>query len=633
SLLTKCLQIVALDTRLQLRPSLQIAPQKAAKQPTLPHHSPNRARFERPISYTRLIIYLGLLLPCCVFADNPLPSVRLVKSVAVHGANPPVKLATQEGRPYDATAIEQDVRALWSTGRFEDIRVESTADREGVSVIFHLVNAPEMQLHEIRIEPSSFGLHPKIAEGTVVTRSRAFEIALEARKHLNAEGYTKAWVDHDLLPSSGRKVDLRLTVHAGEPVNVKEVELRGNPGLDVRELSRAMRATHIRRVFPKIPGVWDGWRLFPAYNPEAVNADLNRLRSLYLSKGYFDASVQLASTEIHGTAAKVSIAVESGPRYQVREWTVAGSGVAPTQVSPRDGTLQSHDLCTCLFTARREANRRGVLDFDVRLDIRRTADSPGAMPAADLTAGVEEGQPYRIRRIEFTGNHRYGDATVRRNLLLNEGQLLDERLLRRSIERLNQNTQFEHVDETDVSIQRNQNTGEADVVIGLRERKHRAWAISGPLGPLSFAGPLTGSLSTRLPPWGQGLLELSTYTASVSLVAFANPLAPFLSVASKRLFLPTLVLERAYSPAEGWKSGFFLAPQLGWSPSVLHYATTQIEHRILTALTRDSGLEPELPVTVENRNVMFCEPPTPRSAKVAKALTVALQLLGAIARF
>jgi hypothetical protein len=117
-------------------------------------------------------------------------------------------------------AIEQDVRALWSTGRFDDIRAESTADRDGISVIFRLLNAPEMQLHEIHIEPSSFGLQPKIAKGTLITRSRAFEIALEARKRLQAEGYVNARVDYDLLPFSGYKVDLRLTVYAGEPVNV-----------------------------------------------------------------------------------------------------------------------------------------------------------------------------------------------------------------------------------------------------------------------------------------------------------------------------------------------------------------------------------------------------------------------------
>src|SRR5205085_7943737 len=102
------------------------------------------------------------------------------------------------------------------------------------------------------------------------------------------------------------------------------------------------------------------------------------------------------------------------------------------------------DLCACLLAARREANRRGVLDFDARLTIRRSA--PGGMPSTDLTVGGAEGLPYRTRRIEFTGNHRYSDTTARRNLLLDEGQPLDEGVLRKSIARLNQNTQFEHID-------------------------------------------------------------------------------------------------------------------------------------------------------------------------------------------
>src|SRR6476620_7088934 len=106
-----------------------MACQRTLTQPTVPHDSSNRAYFELSISYTRLIIYLCILFPYELFAD-------VMKSVAVHGAHVPVKLATQAGRQYDARAIEQDVRALWSTGRFEDIRVDSNADGDGVSVVF-----------------------------------------------------------------------------------------------------------------------------------------------------------------------------------------------------------------------------------------------------------------------------------------------------------------------------------------------------------------------------------------------------------------------------------------------------------------------------------------------------------------
>jgi hypothetical protein len=73
----------------------------------------------------------------------------------------------------------------------------------------------------------------------------------------------------------------------------------GDPGLDSKELRGALRALRIRRVFPRIPGLWDG-RLFPAYSSQAVDSDLAHLLSLYLSKGYFDASVRLDDAAIRG---------------------------------------------------------------------------------------------------------------------------------------------------------------------------------------------------------------------------------------------------------------------------------------------------------------------------------------------
>jgi hypothetical protein len=74
-----------------------------------------------------------------------------------------------------------------------------------------------------------------------------------------------------------------------------------------------------------------------------VDADLARLRSLYLSKGYFGATVRLDSTEIHGKEAAVRIRAEAGPLYELKQ--------------------RPCDLCAALFRARREAERRGILDF------------------------------------------------------------------------------------------------------------------------------------------------------------------------------------------------------------------------------------------------------------------------------
>jgi len=587
-------------------------------------------RFHLPIAFGETSIGLILL---SAFAAIPILATTSIKSVKIVGTNLAVNLATQEGQPYDARIIEKDVHRLWGAGPFSDIRVETAEDTDGTAVVFRVTPQPDLRLRHVRIEPSSFGLHPKIDEGTSVTPLRAHEIAIEAQKRLNAEGYQDAHVDGGLLPVSRHDADVQLTVRAGKPVDVRAVEFTGQTGLDVKELRRTLHDLRIRRMLPGIPGIWGGWRMFPAYNRDAVDADLDRIRSLYISKGYFDANVHFDSTGIQSNAAIVTLDVQSGPQYRLREWAVTGTRVSLAPVHPGGGQLPASALCGCLLAARRDAERRGILDFSAKLDLQRAAAESRSSPVADLTASVTEGRPYRVGRITFTGNRRYSDANIRRNLALDEGDWLNRRLLRKSIARLNQTLQFEPLDENSIGIRPHPKTGEADIEIRLAERNRRAWSISGPLGTMSFAGPLQASISSRLPPWGQGVFELSTYAASLSMVAFSHPLLPLVSINSKRHLLLILAIERPFTPGEGWKSGFVIAPQLGSRFPAMSYAAAQFQHRLLPVLTGDRGLETELPVTMERPQgdaTLLCAQPKPRLFALRMAAAMLIQVLGAL---
>jgi outer membrane protein insertion porin family len=281
-----------------------------------------------------------------------------------------------------------------------------------------------------------------------------------------------------------------------------------------------------------------------------------------------------------------------------------------------------------LLAQRRDAERQGILDFAATLQVQRTADSSNFV---NLATTIDHGPPYRIGRIEFTGNHHYSDSMVRSNLLIDEGQLLDELLLRKSADRINQAELFEPITSTSIGIHTNETTGIADITIHLKERKRGSWNFSGPVGPASFGGPLNASISSRLPSWGRGLLELSSYTASFSLIAFANPLIPVLSILPKGSLIPVLALSRPFTPGEGWKSGFSIVPQLGWQASAMLYATTQVQKRLLPLLAGDRGLVAELPVKVEGPNTegtMFCEPPAPRLMPLRTTASFGVRFLG-----
>lgn len=492
----------------------------------------------------------GIVLSILIFSTlvSADSTAPIIRSVTLHGTLLKVNLSTQVGQPYDADAIARDVHQLWSTGRFGDIRVETGQHPDGTDVIFDVVEAPRSVL-------------PKAPPD-----------------------------DH--------------------PARVQNVNFIGDPGIAPEQLRPALRALKTRRIFPRFPGRWAGWRVLPTFTREAIDADLSRLRSLYLSKGYFDATVRVDSAEVSEKNAEVTFFVRSGARYETSE--------------------PISQVCSSLLKQRRAAERQGILDFSATLHLQPINDRPNAV---SLYTTIDRGLSYRIGRIEFTGNRHYNDATIRSNLLVDEGQLLDELLLRKSAGRINQGEIFEPITATDIAIHTNQTTGIADIAFHLKERKRGSWNFSGPVGPASFAGPLDASISSRLPPWGRGVLELSSYTASLSLIAFAHPLIPVLSILPKGTLIPVFAFSRPFTPGEGWKSGFSIVPQLGWRASAMIYGTAQIQHRLLPLLSGDRGLVSELPVKVEGPNTdgtMFCEPPAPRLMTLRIGASFGVRLLGVL---
>ena len=585
----------------------------------------------------RSIFLSALLIASTAFGEGPVAPVTsdavVIKSVRVVGTKSAVDLKTQVGQIFDSSTIQSDVRRLWATGRFDDIRVETTPLEQGTSVIFQVVEMPQLELHQLRMEPSTYGLQMSLPEGTPMSRLRAHQIAYQAEQDLRSDGFRTATVDYDLVPYMGNKVDLHLNIDAGERIRVKDVAFTGDTEFADKDLRGVLRNLKIRRVTPPIPGIWAGWRMYPGYSPDGVDGDLALLRSYYISRGYFDANVKLNDVQVAQKSAHVSIQVQAGQLYHVRTWQVSGNGVMPKVVHPLNNLMRYQNFCSTLFAAHRQAEHEGILDFAATMEVQPTDASTKAAPEADLNVNIERGKPFHVGRIEFIGNRHFSEAAVRSNFLLNESDLLDEHLLRKSMARLNEAGFFAPISERNTILHTDATTGVADIDIRVVERKRGSWNLSGPVGPPAVAGPLEASIRTRLPAWGSGLLEASTYSVSLSMFALTHSLVPILGLPHIPL-IPIAALNRPYTPGEGWKSGFMIVPELGWQYMVLGYGVSQLQHRLVPVLRGDRGLEPELPVTVDTptaRTTMFCEPPQPRFSAVRNALALGLGFIGSMA--
>jgi outer membrane protein assembly factor BamA len=148
-------------------------------------------------------VAFAFILPPAVYAGSPIdPAISkapIIRSVALAGTRLPVTLATQVGQPFNAGIIAQDVRELWTSGRFEDIRVDTTPRDDGTAVTFHVVEARPFLIRKVLIEPSTLGVRLTIPEGTRVDRRRAQAVALEARRQLAAQGYSNSRVNPELI--------------------------------------------------------------------------------------------------------------------------------------------------------------------------------------------------------------------------------------------------------------------------------------------------------------------------------------------------------------------------------------------------------------------------------------------------
>jgi len=524
----------------------------------------------------RRILLTAITVVSTAFSASPEPPV--IESVSVPGAGADVKLATQVGQPYDAATVTKDVHYLWALGRYSDVKAE--LDDRG-NLVFRVVPRRPKRLHEVRVEPNSFGLQIKGKQGAPIDDAGAHSVALDAQKQLRARGYLDTRVTYAMIPVGRDEVNLQLHVDLGKAVRVRAVVLEGDPAVDASVLAhqlKAMRAHNL--VF---------WRMLPDYTPDAVDYDVARLRSYYLSQGYYDVRIAADDVNIDGKDAIVPIWIESGPRYS--------------------GAPDPKQLCKCMFEERRAAARQGIMDFSPRLHVDLMEGG-----TANVTTTIDKGRPYVVGRIEFSGNHRTPDLTLRRELVLEEAQPLDEYLLRKSIARLNQSALIDPIDMKRVQIATDPKTGVANIRIPIEERKRGSWNFSGPVGPAGIAGPLEASLGARLPAWGQNIFELSTYALTISAVGLYRPITAALGP-PKTLLMPLLALRRPYLPGESWTSGFMIAPQLGWQGMLFGYGMTQLQERALEALAGDRGLVPELDITVETPHgeaTMFCDAPKPR---------------------
>jgi outer membrane protein insertion porin family len=202
-----------------------------------------------------------------------------------------------------------------------------------------------------------------------------------------------------------------------------------------------------------------------------------------------------------GKNADITMVIDEGQKYYLRHFTFEGMKLFRTPdliakqvfgMGPGD-TFSTQKLQKGIENLRKLYGDFGYIDFVPEPD-------PEPVPSSnkiDLTINVDEGHQFFVRRIDFQGNNTTRDKVIRRELLIDEGDLFSQRLWDTSILRLNQLGFFEQLKPEDATeIKRDTKNNTVDLLLKLKERGKNSIQLNG--GVSGIAGSFIGfSYSTR----------------------------------------------------------------------------------------------------------------------------------------
>ena len=463
----------------------------------------------------------ALLLGLVVFGVFSWGQQEVVTDIQVHGNRRipadtiRARIFTHPGDIYDPAAMQRDFNSLWNTGYFEDIRFEGEQTPKGIRIHVYVKERPTIReidyvgLNSVtksdvldRFKDRKVGLSPESQYDP--TKVKKAEVTI--KELLSEHGRQFATVTTEVRPIPPAAVSVTFVVKEGPKVKVGKITFVGNQHLNSRILRGSMK--NLRPI--GIPHSIFLENLFAkTYDASKLDEDTERVRAEYQNRGYFKVLVQEPKTEIHdtghtglhipllqsgpGKAVDITIPVEEGDRYRLGSITFknnkAFTNIAAmrAQFPMKDGDIFSREkVAKGLENLRKAYGSQGYINFTSIPDTTFDEDKK----LVNLTIDVDEGKQFKVRRIEFQGNTTTRDKVIRREIVLEEGQVYDQRLWELSLLRLNQLGYFEQLKPDDPNVTErtlDEKNGYVDLTLKVREKGKNSIGLNGGVSGLSGA--------------------------------------------------------------------------------------------------------------------------------------------------
>jgi len=343
------------------------------------------------------------------------------------------KIKTRVGQAYRQNVISDDLKRLYNTGYFSDVRVDRKEEADGLKVIIIVEEKPIVE--EITFSRLKF-FNKKVLLSKIKTQTGKFMDKKSLNDDVNTieemyikKGLTQVKVEvEQFVDEVTNKITLHFVIREGYRVKIRRINVLGNLVYKDRRVIKAMKSR-------------SAWVFNSGFLKEDVlTEDMERIQAFYEKNGYIDARAVYTVEQLRQGVVNVDVTVDEGRRYYVGDVQFKGNAVLmePEIVGVMKDIRQGK-----IFSKARLADDIAnikSLYFDRGYLFARIEESTSLNPGngqVDLKIDIQEGGIAYINKINIQGNTQTRDIVIRRELRMYPGDQFDGVKLRRSKERLN----------------------------------------------------------------------------------------------------------------------------------------------------------------------------------------------------
>ena len=429
-------------------------------------------------------------------------------------------IKTRPGDVYDPAALERDLKELLSLNFFDKVKTRVlTTDgaRGGVNVIFEVAELPIVRdlqfegadaLQESDILKEFREKRVGISKEAVYDPVKARNATRILRELLASKGYPNATVNVREEEVSATSVAITFEIDQGNRSRIVNIDFEGNEHFSDGELRGALQLVKETGMISRFKGQ-------DILDLRKLQYDLQKNVLAHMrSKGYFQARIGDPVVEGLGLkrtdfiplitlplplisskddTLKITIPISEGRVFRIGELKVEGNTIFSEQqilaiLGLRQGDIaDGKRLQEGLFEDLKNFyGQQGFVQYDAEPSTEfRDSNDPNE-GIVDITISLQEGKQFTLRRLEFTGNTFTRDRVMRREFLINEGDIYNSRFLDISVARLNQTQYFDPIDkDQDVEIRTDDEQADVDLIVKIKEKGRQQISFNGGISGLS----------------------------------------------------------------------------------------------------------------------------------------------------